>query len=207
MRVIANRADIEAGLAGLLALEPGFARALDMVGEVPLRRKAGGFGDLLEAIVSQQVSVASAAAISARMRAAGLWQAAAIGAASEAELRAAGLSRPKLRYVRALARAGLDFAALERAPDAEVMEALTAITGIGRWSAEIYLLQSLGRADVFPAGDLALQEAARLLFELPARPGEREMRAMAAPWAPERAIAARLLWAYYGAMKKREGIS
>ncbi len=207
MRVIANRADIEAGLAGLLALEPGFARALDMVGEVPLRRKAGGFADLLEAIISQQVSVASAAAISARMRAAGLWEAAAIGAAREAELRAAGLSRPKVRYVRALARAGLDFAALERAPDDQVMEALMAITGIGRWSAEIYLLQSLGRADVFPAGDLALQEAARLLFELPARPGEREMRAMAAGWSPERAIAARLLWAYYGVVKKREGIS
>ena len=203
MRAIADRADIEAGLAALLALEPGFARAVEMVEEVPLRRKAGGFADLLDAIVSQQVSVASAAAIAARMRAAGLEQAAAIRAASEDDLRAAGLSRPKMRYVRALAAADLDYAALEALPDGEVVARLTAVAGIGRWSAEIYLLQSLGRADVFPAGDLALQEAARLLFALEARPVEREMRALAACWAPQRAIAARLLWAYYGAMKKR----
>jgi len=207
MRVIADRADIEAGLEALLACAPGFGRAVALVGEVPLRRKGGGFGDLLDAIVSQQVSVASAAAISARMRDAGLWQAAAIAAASQADLRAVGLSRPKMRYVRALAGAELDYAALADLEDGEVMGRLTAVAGIGRWSAEIYLLQSLGRADVFPAGDLALQEAARLLFELKARPSERDLRAMAACWAPQRAIAARLLWAYYGAVKKREGIS
>ncbi len=206
MRLIRDRADIEAGLARLLAIEPGFGAALACVGEVALRRKAGGFGDLLEIIVSQQVSLASAAAIKARMRTAGLWSARAIGAASEADLRAAGLSRPKLRYVRALAGAGLDFAALEAMEDGAVLEILCAIPGIGRWSGEIYLLQSLGRADVFPAGDLALQEAARRLFSLDARPSERALRARAEGWAGQRAIAARLLWAYYGAGKTAEGI-
>ncbi|HHB80516.1 MAG TPA: DNA-3-methyladenine glycosylase 2 family protein [Aliiroseovarius sp.] len=206
MRLIANRADIEAGLAGLLVLEPRFAQALAVVEEVPLRRKAGGFGDLLDAIISQQVSVASAAAIAARMRAAGLWEGTAIAAASDEDLRAVGLSRPKMRYVRALAGAALDYGALAVLSDSEVVARLTAIAGIGRWSAEVYLLQSLGRADVFPAGDLALQESARVLFGMQARPSEREMRALAAGWAPQRAIAARLLWAYYGGMKKREGI-
>lgn len=206
MAAIRDRADIEAGLVQLLAREPGFGTALAVVGEVPLRRKSGGFGDLLEVIISQQVSLASAAAICARMRAAGLWQAQAIAGASEADLRGAGLSRPKVRYVRALAQAGLDFAALETMEDGAVLELLCAIPGIGRWSGEIYLLQSLGRADVFPAGDLALQEATRCLFGLPARPSEGEMRARARAWAPQRAIAARLLWAYYGAGKTGEGV-
>ncbi|MDA8829822.1 DNA-3-methyladenine glycosylase 2 family protein, partial [Planktomarina temperata] len=88
--------------------------------------------------------------------------------------------------------------------DAEVLSRLTAITGIGRWTAEVYALQALGRADVFPHGDLALQEAARQVFHLPKRPSEADMRALAENWAPFRAVAA--LWAYYKDHKSREGI-
>ena len=117
-----------------------------------------------------------------------------------------GLSRPKIRYAKALALSGLDYERLAVLPDAEVVSRLTAITGIGRWTAEVYALQALGRADVFPHGDLALQEAARQVFHLPARPSETEMRALAENWAPFRAVAARLLWAYYKHHKSREGI-
>jgi DNA-3-methyladenine glycosylase II len=160
----------------------------------------------LSAIVSQQVSVASANAIWARLEAAGLCDPAAMAAADEATLRAVGLSRQKARYGQALATAGIDFAALRSAPDAEVMAVLTAVPGIGQWTAEIYAMFALGRADVFAPGDLALQEAARLLFGMEARPSERALRGMAQGWAPWRAVAARLLWAYYRVAKEREGI-
>ena len=102
--------------------------------------------------------------------------------------------------------AGIDFAALRSAPYAEVMAVLTAVPGIGQWTAEIYAMFALGRADVFAPGDLALQEAARLLFGMEARPSERALRGMAQDWAPWRAVAARLLWAYYRVAKEREGI-
>jgi DNA-3-methyladenine glycosylase II len=156
--------------------------------------------------VSQQVSVASAAALWARLEAAGLTTAEAVAASDEASLRACGLSRQKIRYGLALARADLDYARLRAAPDDEVIGALLALPGIGRWTAEIYAMFSLGRADVFAPGDLALQEAARLLFDLPGRPYEKALRAMAADWSPWRGVAARLLWAYYRRAKAREGI-
>lgn len=92
-------------------------------------------------------------------------------------------------------------------PDDEVIATLIQVPGIGRWTAEIYAMFSLGRADVFAPGDLALQEAARILFELDARPKERAFRDMATDWAPWRAVAARLLWAYYRVAKDREGIA
>jgi len=160
----------------------------------------------LRAIVGQQVSVASARAIWARLEAAGLTEAAAMAAASDESLRAAGLSRQKARYGRALAAAGIDFCALRARPDAEVVATLVAVPGIGVWTAEIYAMFALGRADVFAPGDLALQEAARMLFDLPARPSERSLRAMAADWSPWRSVAARILWAYYRVAREREGI-
>ena len=126
--------------------------------------------------------------------------------ASDDALRAAGLSRQKIRYARALAEARIDYAALRRAPTPEVIETLVAVPGIGVWTAEIYAMFSLGRADVFAPGDLALQEAARLLLDLPARPREAELRALARQWSPWRSVAARLLWAYYRVAKDREGI-
>ncbi|MEZ5798483.1 MAG: DNA-3-methyladenine glycosylase 2 family protein [Paracoccaceae bacterium] len=204
-RIIEGPDDLAEGAGWLLGREPRFAPALAL-GPLPLRRWPEGFAALLDAIIGQQVSVASAAAIRARMAAAGFLDQAQVAEATDEALRAAGLSRQKARYARALACAGLDYDALRAAPDAEVVARLVALPGIGRWTAEIYAMFSLGRADVFAPGDLALQEAARLLFGLEARPTERELRQMAEGWSPWRAIAARALWAYYRAAKGREGV-
>lgn len=205
-RIIETEACVAEGAAWLAAREPRFAALLAETGPLPLRRRADGFAALLDAILGQQVSTASAAALWARMDAAGLVTEAAVAAATEDDLRACGLSRQKIRYAHALSRAGIDYAALRARPDEEVIATLTALPGIGRWTAEVYALISLGRADVFAPGDLALQEAARLLFDLPDRPGERTLRAMAEDWRPWRAVAARALWAYYRLARSREGI-
>lgn len=205
-RIIETDACVAEGAAWLAARHPPFARALAQTGPLPLRRRPDGFAALLDAIIGQQVSTASAGAIWRRLAAAGLTDEAVIRAAGEEDLRACGFSRQKIRYARALAEARLDYAGLRALPDEEVIATLTALPGIGRWTAEVYALISLGRADVFAPGDLALQEAARLLFGLPGRPSERALRAMAEDWRPWRAVAARALWAYYRLMKSREGI-
>lgn len=173
---------------------------------LPLRLKPDGFAQLLSAIVSQQVSVASANAIWGRLRDAGMTDPATVAATSPDDLRALGLSRQKARYAHALAAAGIDYDALRDAPTDAVTKTLTAVPGIGIWTAEIYAMFSLGRADVFAPGDLALQEAAKLIFDLPERPKERALRDMAQDWSPWRSVAARIMWAYYGQSKQREGI-
>ena len=205
-RIIQSLDCVAEGCAWLAAREPAFARALPLVGALPLRREPDGFAALLRAIVGQQVSVASARAIWARLEAAGLSDVAVMAAATDDDLRAAGLSRQKARYGRALAQAGIDFSALRDIPDKGVVATLTAVPGIGVWTAEIYAMFALGRADVFAPGDLALQEAARMLFDLQARPMEKALRAMAEAWSPWRSVAARILWAYYRVAREREGI-
>ncbi len=205
-RLIESLDCVAEGAAWLAAQEPRFAHAMALTGPLPLRRHADGFAALLDAIVGQQVSVASAAAIWARLEAAGLTEQVAMAVSSDEALRAAGLSRQKARYGRALAQAGIDFDALRRMPTDQVITTLVAVPGIGAWTAEIYAMFALGRADVFAPGDLALQEAARLLFGLAERPGERDFRRMAEAWSPWRAVAARALWAYYRVAKTREGI-
>ena len=204
-RLITGPADLAEGAAWLAGQDPRFARALVLVGDLPLRRKPDGFSALLEAIISQQVSVASANAIRARMVAAGYDNRAAVALAGEDDLRAAGLSRQKASYALALAHSAVDFDALRDLPDDRVIETLVAVKGIGRWTAEIYAMFALGRADVFAPNDLALQEAARHLFDLPARPSERALRQMSLAWSPWRAVAARCLFAYYHVVKSRDG--
>lgn len=204
-RILTSPACITEGLDWLARREPRFAAAHALTGDPPLRRRPEGFAELVGAILGQQVSTAAAAAMRARMEAAGLMSPEAVAAADEAALRGCGLSAAKIRYVQALARATLDYRALAQLPDAEVVVRLTALPGIGRWTAELYAMTSLGRADILCAGDLALQESARLLFDLEARPGERALRAMAEDWSPWRGVAARLLWAYYRHAKGREG--
>jgi DNA-3-methyladenine glycosylase II len=205
-RIITSPDCVAEGAAWLAEAEPRFAAALAQTGPLPLRRREDGFAALLAAIVSQQVSTAAARAIWARVEAAGMADPATVRAAPEDSLRALGLSRQKVRYAQALAGAGIDFAALRQAPTETVVETLVAVPGIGRWTAEIYAMFSLGRADVFAPADLALQEGARLLFDLPDRPREAALRRMAEGWSPWRAVAARLLWEYYGICKRREGI-
>jgi DNA-3-methyladenine glycosylase II len=203
---IETEADLAHGVEVLVARDARFGPILAQVGPLPLRRREDGFGALVAAIVGQQVSTASAAAILGRLEAAGLDEEGAVAAAPEEVLRGCGLSRPKMHYVRALARARVDYAGLRGAPTEEVVATLTALPGIGRWTAEIYAKFALGHADVFAAGDLALQVAAARAFGLPARPSEREMRAMAEAWSPVRAVAARALWAYYRVETSREGV-
>lgn len=194
------------GAAWLAVREPGFARALALCGPPPLRRREDGFAALLGAIVSQQVSTASARAILSRLEGAGLTDPDAIRAAGDDDLRAAGLSRQKIGYARALAGAGIDYDALRTAPEDQILATLTAVSGIGHWTAEIYAMFSLGRADVFAPNDLALQEGARMLLDLPDRPREKALREMAQAWSPWRTVAAGMLWAYYGAVKRRDGV-
>ena len=205
-RIITTDACVSEGAEWLAAADPRFAVALRATGPLPLRRTDGGFSALFDAIVSQQVSVASANAIWARLNAAGLTSQSAVANATDDMLRACGLSRQKARYGKALAEAGIAFDVLPLLPDEVVITTLTAVPGIGRWTAEIYTMFSLGRADVFAPGDLALQEAAKIVFGLDARPTEKQMRSMALDWSPWRAVAARLLWAYYRVAKSREGI-
>lgn len=205
-RLILIEDDVAEGAEWLALRDPRFARALKLTGPLPLRRRDDGFLPLLDAIVSQQVSVAAGDAIMARLSAAGLVTPEAILLAEDDTLRGAGLSRQKARYARALAEAAIDFELLRDAPLEEVIATLVAVPGIGRWTAEIYAMFALGRADVFAPGDLALQEAARLLFEMEARPSEKELRRMSEDWSPWRGVAARLLWAYYRVAKQREGI-
>lgn len=206
-RIIETDADVAEGATWLAANDPQMARALAQTGPLPLRRRPDGFAHLLSAIVSQQVSTASAAAIWARMQESDLITETAVLAAGDDGLRAVGLSRQKIAYAQALAGADIDYAALRDAPDAQVIATLVAVKGIGVWTAEIYAMFSLGRADVFAPGDLALQEAARVLYDLPARPTPKELRTMAERWTPWRSVAARCLFAYYRVAKGREGIT
>lgn len=194
------------GAAVLASLHPEFAHALTQTGTLPLRRKPDGFAELFSAIISQQVSVASAQAIWGRLCAAGLDVEAKVQTATEDDLRQCGLSRQKIRYGKALADAQLNYEAYRAMTSEDVITDLTKVPGIGRWTAEIYAMFSLGHADVFPPGDLALQEAAKVLFELDARPKEAELRKMAQDWSPWQSVAARILWAYYRVIKEREGI-
>ncbi|MCC5963391.1 MAG: DNA-3-methyladenine glycosylase 2 family protein [Rhodobacteraceae bacterium] len=205
-RILTTDACMAEGADWLAQAEPRFAHALTLTGVPPLRRRPDGFAHLLAAIVSQQVSTHAARAIWGRMEGAGLTTPEAVLGADDDTLRAPGLSQQKMRYARALASAGIDFDALRSMPDEDVVHELVAVPGIGRWTAEIYAMFSLGRADVFAPADLALQESARRLFDLPDRPREAPLRRMASAWTPWRSVAAGLLWAYYRVETDREGI-
>lgn len=206
VRIIRGDADVAEGAAWLARIEPRFAEILPALSPLPLRLKPNGFGPLLHAIMGQQVSVASANAIWDKLVAADLVTPAAITGVSQDDLRGLGLSRQKAKYAHALAGSGIDFNDLRNKPNVDVMRALTAVSGIGAWTAEVYVMFSLGRADVFAGGDLALQEGVRMIFALPARPTAKEVAQMAQAWSPWRSVAARIIWAYYGATKKRDGI-
>jgi DNA-3-methyladenine glycosylase II len=207
---IHTEADLDAGLAALLKADPRFAAMMPVTGRPPLRRRADGYAGLAAIICAQQLSTASAGAIWGRLAAAfEPFEPAAIIRARPARLARLGLSAPKIRALKEIARAverghlalsGLGALAAE---DAHAM--LTKVHGIGPWTADIYLLTCLGHADAWPAGDLALQEAARLAFKLRARPTAKQMISLAEPWRPWRGVAARMLWTYYRAVKGREG--
>ena len=205
-RIITSQECISEGLAALAKLEPKFKQIINTIEEIPLRRTSEGFERLLSTIVSQQLSVAAADAIWNKIELAGLNKIQKIRKVSDQELRDVGLSKQKIKYVRSLANANINYRSLRTMPTSQVVNELTQVSGIGNWTAEIYAMFSLGRADVFAPGDLALQEATRILFNLPERPSEKDLRSMAKNWSPWQAVAARLLWSYYNQQKKREGI-
>ncbi|MEM9043390.1 MAG: DNA-3-methyladenine glycosylase 2 family protein [Pseudomonadota bacterium] len=206
-RLIETDTDIDEGCAWLIVKEPRFAHALAQTGRPPLRRREEGFSAMLKAICGQQLSVAAAESVWQKLHAQEAQHPTNLLAMDEEALRGCGLSRPKIRYAKALADADLDYEGLASMPEEEAIATLTAVKGIGTWTAEIYLMFSVGRADVFAPGDLALQEASKVLFVLPERPAEKPMRQMAEAWSPWRGVAARLLWAYYRVAKNREGIT
>lgn len=186
----------------LVAADPDLAGIEAQAGPLPWRRRPAGFEGLLQAIVGQQISNQAAAAIWKRLRAVpGALQPAELLALDDDVLRAAGLSRPKVAHSRSLAAAfaegRLSAAALAAMDDEAAIAAIAAVRGMGRWSAEVYLLFALEREDVFPAGDLALAGAAASLKGLPARPGPVALRALAGAWQPWRGLAARLLWHHW----------
>ena len=205
--IITTQNCVDNGAEILAQIDPRFGPILSLISPIPLRLRDDGFTALLSAIVSQQISVAAAASVWSKLTEADMITASNVTQATDDQLRALGLSRPKVKYAKALAEADIDYTALHSQPNDQVLKELIAIKGIGRWTAEIYLMFSLGRADVFPVGDIALQEAAKTLFNLESRPTEPEFDALAANWAPWRSVAARVLWAYYAHLKNREGIS
>ncbi|TDR87354.1 DNA-3-methyladenine glycosylase family protein [Enterovirga rhinocerotis] len=199
------------GTRVLAQQDPLMRRLAAELGAPPLRKREPGFEGLAQIVVGQQVSTASAAAIWARCRVelAPLLPET-VAAAPDERFRAAGLSRPKVRTLRNVAAAVLSGdLPLDRLHeiDADAAHArLTAIGGIGPWTADVYLLFCLGHPDAFAAGDLALQEAARHAAGLEARPDAKALLAMAEAWRPWRGVAAGLLWAHYRRVKSRDGI-
>ena len=187
-RIITSQECISEGLVALNKLEPKFRQAINAIDEIPLRRTSGGFDRLLSTIVSQQLSVAAADAIWNKIELAGLSKIQKIRKVSDQELRDVGLSKQKIKYVRSLVNAKINYRSLRTMPTSQVVSELTQVSGIGNWTAEIYAMFSLGRADVFAPGDLALQEATRLLFDLEERPSEKELRCIAKDWSPWQAI-------------------
>lgn len=206
MKPIVSLAEISEGLEHLAKADPRLVPVIEAAGEVPLRRRAADFAGLVNIVVAQQVSVASANAIYARVETlVQPFEAKTLAGITDEELGKAGLSRPKIRTVRAIAGAvvgGLDLAHLAERPAEEAHEALCKIKGVGRWTSDIYLLFCAGHPDVFPSGDLALQNAVRDAFGLGERPKPDALDEIANPWAPWRGVAARLFWAYYKAVKE-----
>jgi DNA-3-methyladenine glycosylase II len=202
------QAALDRALDALLAHDPSLHALLAVSGRPPLRKRDPGFEGLAMIIVGQQVSVASAAAIWARVKNRfDPLHPQAILAATDDDLRGCGLSSPKIRTMRAAADAAASGAVpLDSLPDLPADEAharLVTVKGIGPWTADIYLLFCLGHPDAFPAGDLALQEAVRMGYGLEARPDAAGLTAFAERWRPWRGAAAKLLWAYYGAARRR----
>jgi DNA-3-methyladenine glycosylase II len=202
--------DLDAALAALGKADPRFTALVAKAGRPPLRRRQDGFAGLISTVVSQQLSTASAGAIWGRLAAAfDPFEPAIVLRARAARLARLGLSAPKVKALKEIARAvsrgELALASLADLAAEDAHAALTAVHGIGPWTADIYLLACLGHADAWPAGDLALQEAARLAFGLRARPTAKEMIMLAEPWRPWRAVAARVLWTYYRFIKGRDG--
>jgi DNA-3-methyladenine glycosylase II len=205
-----TQADLETAVAVLLKQDPRWEPVFAKSGMPTIRRREGGYAGLCSIVCGQQLSTASAAAIRGRLFAAfDPFHHDTVRLARADKLKRLGLSAPKIKSIReigkAIAKGHIDLDAVA-AMDADAAHAaLMNLHGIGPWTADIYLLFCLGNADAWPAGDLALQEAARIAFNLRRRPDAKAMAKLAEPWRPWRGVAAHLLWAYYHVVKRREG--
>ena len=194
------------GLAALTAIDPRIRPIIDVAGPVPLRRTEAGFRGLARIILSQQISRSAADAIWLRFSSGlGDFGPQDVLAAADEDLRACGLSRPKIKTLKAIAGAcddHFDIDRLAELPAEKAIASLTALYGVGPWTAEVYCLFCLGHADIFPAGDLALMIAVGDAFGHEARPDEKTVRAIAGQWSPWRGVAARLFWRYYAVTRR-----
>lgn len=200
-----DEARLRSALAALALVDADIAGALDRYGYPRARCREPGFATLIHIIAAQQVSTASAAAIARKLAVAldGEVTPEGLLGLDDLAMRAAGFSGPKIAYARGLAEAlvqgNLDLAGLQRLDEEAAVASLTRLKGFGRWSAEIYLLFAHGRADVFPADDLAVQIAYQRLKRLDGRPTAKALRLLVEPWRPYRGAAAVFLWHLYGA--------
>ncbi|HVT56446.1 MAG TPA: DNA-3-methyladenine glycosylase 2 family protein, partial [Xanthobacteraceae bacterium] len=206
-----TEADLESGLELLLKLDPRLEAVFRIAGRPPLRKRGGGFRGLSRIVVSQQLSVASAAAIWKRVEESfDPFHHDTVLAARAPQFKRAGLSRPKIKTFREVARAvrdgRLDLDRLHNIPADEAHAAMVQVKGIGPWTADIYLLFCIGHADAWPVADLAVQEAIKIAFKLRKRPDAKRMQKLGEAWRPVRGVAAYLFWAYYAAVKKRDAV-
>jgi DNA-3-methyladenine glycosylase II len=201
--------DLQAGLAELVTADPRLVSVAEKAGAFALRRRDGGYAGLCAIVCGQQLSVASAAAIRERLFAAFMpFGHEAVLKARADKLKRLGLSNAKIKSIKEIGKAvsngTIDLTAVGNMAADEAHALLTALHGVGPWTADIYLLFCLGHADAFPAGDLAVQEAARIALNLRKRPDAKALTKLAEAWRPWRGVAAHLLWAYYHAVKKRD---
>lgn len=211
MQRLETVSDIADGLVELCRRDDRLGEVWRIAGEVPLRRSEPGFESLVSIIVSQQVSKASADAIFRRLKAlADPLSARKVLDSGEELFRQAGLSRPKQRTLVAVADAvsknELDLHGLCMIERDEALSRMTAVHGIGPWTAEVYLMFAAGHPDIFPARDVALQSAVGHAFALEGRPGADDLAGIAESWSPWRSVAARLFWAYYAATRGRDAV-
>lgn len=203
--------DVALHMTALLDKAPKLVPIAEIAGPVPLRRTSPGLSSLARIICGQQVSTSAAASIYARLESqlGSVTDALVIDAGFEG-LRVAGLSTPKAKTLLAVAeaeqRAEIDLYGLCALPAERAIETMTAIKGIGPWTAEVYLLFAAGHPDIFPSGDLALQNAIQHAFRKRKRPDAKAVAALSRKWRPHRGVAARLFWAYYAATTGRAGV-
>ncbi len=203
MAIRISRKTMSEGLNWLARRDGDMARVLELVGPPPLRTRKPGFSSLFKSICAQQVSAASARAVAGRLEAAtGPLTPANFLALDDGALKAVGLSRQKMSYGRAMAQAMEDgefsLRSVARMGDEAAIARLTELKGVGRWTAEVYLLFALKRPDIWPKGDLAVIRGLQRMKKLETQPSETELQEMAEPWRPWRSVAARLMWHYYG---------
>ena len=204
--------DLRAGLAELVGQDPRLSPIAEKAGAFSLRRREAGFAGICAIVCGQQLSTASAAAIRDRLFAAfEPFHHDTVRKARSDKLKRLGLSAAKIKSIRAIGEAlsegVIDLEAVGNMDADDAHAALVKLHGIGPWTADIYLLFCLGHADAFPAGDLAVQEAVRIAFNLRKRPDPKAPTKIAEAWRPWRGVAAHLFWAYYHVVKRREGIS